>query len=85
MLSVCGGANVFGGRPERYQTVTLDEVVARRPAVILLPDEPFRFRASHVADFAACRARVRLVDGKPFSWHGPRIAEALRSIPSLLE
>jgi len=24
------------------------------------------------------------VDGKPFSWHGPRIAQALRTIPALL-
>ena len=84
MLSVCGGANVFADRPERYPTVTLDEIAARRPAVILLPDEPFRFRPKHVEEFADCAARVQLVDGKPFSWHGPRIAEALRSIPSLL-
>jgi ABC-type Fe3+-hydroxamate transport system substrate-binding protein len=85
MLRVCGGANVFADRPERYPTVTLDEIVARRPAVILLPDEPFRFRPTHVRDFAASQARVHLVDGKPFSWHGPRIAEALRSIPPLLD
>jgi len=51
MLTVCGGRNVFGDRPERYPTVTLDEVAARRPAVILLPDEPFRFRRVHVKDF----------------------------------
>jgi len=85
MLSVCGGANVFADRPERYPTVALDEIVARRPAVILLPDEPFRFRPAHVGDFAACGARVQLVDGKPFCWHGPRIAEALRTIPSILD
>jgi len=91
MLMVCGGRNVFGDRPERYPPVTLDEVAARRPAVILLPDEPFRFRRVHVKDFAryadvpAVRdGRIHLVDGKPFSWHGPRIAEALRTIPPLL-
>ncbi len=91
MLRVCGGANVFADAPARYPTVTLDEVAARRPAVVLLPDEPYRFRAAHVkelaalADVPAVRAgRVRLVDGKPFSWHGPRIAEALRTIPALL-
>ena len=92
MLSVCGGRNVFADRPERYPTVSLDEMAAARPAVILLPDEPFRFRRAHVADFAgyvevpAVRdGRIHLVDGKPFSWHGPRIAEALRIVPSLLE
>jgi ABC-type Fe3+-hydroxamate transport system substrate-binding protein len=89
MLRLAGGANVFADRPERYPTVTLDEVAARRPEVILLPDEPFRFRARHREDFApypevpAVRAgRILLVDGKPFSWHGPRIAEALRTLPA---
>jgi ABC-type Fe3+-hydroxamate transport system substrate-binding protein len=92
MLCVCGARNVFADRPERYPTVTLQEVAAARPAVIMLPDEPFRFRRAHLADFAsyvevpAVRdGRIRLVDGKPFSWYGPRIAEALRTIPSLIE
>jgi ABC-type Fe3+-hydroxamate transport system substrate-binding protein len=90
MLRVCGGANAFGDRPERYPTVTLDEVAARAPAVILLPDEPFRFRARHVRDFdpypqvpAVREGAIHLVDGKPFSWHGPRIGEALRRLPAL--
>ncbi len=91
MLRVCGAANVFADRPERYPTVTLEEVAARAPEIILLPDEPFRFRRVHLADFArypevpAVRAgRLHLVDGKPFSWHGPRIGEALRTLPALL-
>jgi ABC-type Fe3+-hydroxamate transport system substrate-binding protein len=90
LLAVCGAANVFVDRPERYPTVTLDEMAARRPEVIVLPDEPFRFRRAHLADFApyaevpAVRdGRLHLVDGKPFSWHGPRIGEALRTLPAL--
>jgi ABC-type Fe3+-hydroxamate transport system substrate-binding protein len=92
MLRLCGGRNIFADRPERYPTVTLDDVAARRPEVILLPDEPFRFRRAHLEDFAAYQevpavrdGRIHLVDGKPFSWHGPRIAEALRTLPGLLE
>jgi ABC-type Fe3+-hydroxamate transport system substrate-binding protein len=91
VLRVCGGANVCADLPDRYPSITLADVAARRPDVILLPDEPYRFRRAHVAEFApftdvpAVReGRVRLVDGKPFSWHGPRIAGALRSIPTLL-
>jgi ABC-type Fe3+-hydroxamate transport system substrate-binding protein len=91
MLRVCGGLNVFAAHPERYPAVALEEIAARRPHVILLPDEPFRFREVHRRDFARFRdvpavvsGRVHLVDGKPFSWHGPRIAEALRMIPPLL-
>jgi len=92
MLRVCGGRNVFADRSERYPTVTLDEVAAQRPAVILLPDEPFRFRRAHLADFsgyadvpAVREGRIHLVDGKPFSWHGPRIADALRLLPGLID
>jgi ABC-type Fe3+-hydroxamate transport system substrate-binding protein len=92
MLASCGAANVFADRPERYPAVSLDEIAARRPSVIVLPDEPFRFRRAHLADFApygdvpAVRERrIHLVDGKPFSWHGPRIADALRTLPSLFE
>jgi ABC-type Fe3+-hydroxamate transport system substrate-binding protein len=90
VLAVCGAANVFGDHPERYPTITLDDMAARRPEVIILPDEPFRFRRAHLADFApytdvpAVRdGRLHLVDGKPFSWHGPRIADALRTLPAL--
>jgi ABC-type Fe3+-hydroxamate transport system substrate-binding protein len=92
MLRVCGARNVFADRPERYPSVTLDEVAAQRPAVILLPDEPFRFRRAHLGDFteysdvpAVRDGRIHLVDGKPFSWHGPRIAEALRLVPALID
>jgi ABC-type Fe3+-hydroxamate transport system substrate-binding protein len=90
LLATCGGANVFGDRV-RYPTVTLEEVAARAPEVILLPDEPFRFRRAHLRDFepypampAVRDGRLHLVDGKPFSWHGPRLAEALAKVPDLL-
>ena len=90
LLATCGGANVFGdGR--RYPTVSLDEVAARSPDVVLLPDEPYRFRRAHLRDFdryaempAVRHGRIQLVDGKRFSWHGPRLAEALRTVPVLL-
>jgi ABC-type Fe3+-hydroxamate transport system substrate-binding protein len=90
LLAICGAVNVFADQPARYPTVTLDEVAARRPEVIVLPDEPFRFRRVHLEDFApyvdvpAVRARrIHLVDGKPFSWHGPRVGEALCTVPAL--
>jgi ABC-type Fe3+-hydroxamate transport system substrate-binding protein len=71
--------------------VTLAEVAARRPEVILLPDEPFRFRRVHLQDFepladvpAVREGRIYLVDGKPFSWHGRRLGQALDVVPGLL-
>jgi ABC-type Fe3+-hydroxamate transport system substrate-binding protein len=91
MLAVCGGANVFAERAERYPTVTLAEVAAAAPEVILLPDEPFRFRPPHLADFAPfpeipaiVAGRTHFVDGKLLAWYGPRIADALEKLPGLL-
>jgi len=90
MLAVCGGRNVFGARPERYPTISLEEVRAARPDVIVLPDEPFRFRAIHIQDFApytdipaVARGRIHLMDGKLFCWYGPRIGDALRTLPEI--
>jgi ABC-type Fe3+-hydroxamate transport system substrate-binding protein len=90
VLTICGAANVFGDAADRYPAVTLAAVAARGPSVILLPDEPFRFRAVHRRDFEAYPdvpavrdGRILLVDGKPFTWHGPRLADALRTLPRL--
>ena len=92
MLTVAGGANVFRDEAGRYPPVTLDQVAATAAEVILLPDEPYRFRRAHVADFAAFPdlpavrdGRIHLVDGKLLSWYGPRIAEALRVLPPLFD
>jgi ABC-type Fe3+-hydroxamate transport system substrate-binding protein len=90
MLAVAGGENVFADRTKRYPEITLDEVATSGAEVILLPDEPYRFRRAHQADFApyadlpAVRdGRIHLVDGKLLSWYGPRIAEALQVLPPL--
>ena len=91
LLRTCGGENIFADLPKRYPEVTLAEMAGRRPDVILLPDEPYRFRRAHVADFgedaetpAVRDRRVHLVDGKLLSWYGPRIAQALDELPAFL-
>jgi ABC-type Fe3+-hydroxamate transport system substrate-binding protein len=92
MLAVCGGENVCAGAAARYPEIALDQVAVARPDVILLPDEPYRFRPPHAADFAAYpdmpavrHGRVHFVDGKLLSWYGPRIAQSLEVLPALLD
>ncbi len=92
VLAACGGDSVFADRPARYPEVSLEDVAAAAPEVILLPDEPYRFREIHAADFAhlgqvpAVRdRRIHLVDGRLCSWFGPRIAEAFAVLPALLD
>ena len=91
MLSECGGDNVFGGLPRRYPEVSVEDVAGARPEVMLLPDEPYKFRRAHLADFdahpdipALRDGRAHLVDGKLLSWYGPRIEAALERLPRLL-
>ena len=91
MLKVCGGDNVFAGAAVRYPEITLADMAAAGPEVILLPDEPYRFRRVHIADFsqypqvpANRDGRVHLVDGRLLCWYGTRIGEALDVLPPLL-
>ena len=91
LIGLCGGLNVFAERGDRrYPRVTLDEVVAAAPEVVLLPDEPYAFGASDEAELrrlplpAAKNGRIHRIDGTWVSWYGPRIRPAIRAIRSLL-
>jgi ABC-type Fe3+-hydroxamate transport system substrate-binding protein len=91
LLVQCGGRNVFAAPSDRrYPRVTLDEVVAAAPEVVLLPDEPYAFGASDVAELrrlplpAARQGRIHVIDGTWVSWYGPRIARALPALRHLL-
>ena len=72
-----------GLRDTRYPRVSLDEVVARQPEVVLLPDEPHPFSEADAEVFraldipAARQGRVLRVDGKALCWYSPRLADAL--------
>ena len=68
-----------GGRDVRYPRVTLDEVAARSPDLVVLPDEPHAFTAD---DEAALRralpaARFLRVCGKDLFWYGAWTIDAL--------
>jgi ABC-type Fe3+-hydroxamate transport system substrate-binding protein len=78
------------GRDRRYPRVTLEEVEAAQPDIILLPDEPYAFGVEHMALFsaldvpAAKHGRITLVEGSLLTWHGTRMARAFNIIPNLL-
>lgn len=82
-----------GERDTRYPRVSLEEVIAARPELVLLPDEPFGFDASHREEMlnllsatpAGQTGRVLLVDGSLITWHGIRLARALRELPGLVQ
>ncbi len=75
-----------GDRDTRYPRVGVDEIRARAPELVLLPDEPYAFGpedASEVASWGVAR-RVALVSGKDLFWYGVRTADALERIVALV-
>ena len=78
------------GRDRRYPRVTLEEIEAAQPDVILLPSEPYPFLERHTLIFsaldipAARESRIHVIDGSLLTWHGTRVARALQIVPSLL-
>jgi len=78
-------------RDRRYPRITLEEMAALRPEVILLPDEPYVFREADMADFtpflevpAVRDRRIYCIDGKIVTWYGPRLGQNLRTLRELL-
>jgi ABC-type Fe3+-hydroxamate transport system substrate-binding protein len=91
LIRLCGGANVFAAHAERrYPRVTLDDIEAAQPDVVLLPDEPYAFSPRDAADLArlsipaAVSRRIHLIDGTFVSWYGPRILRAIELLRRLL-
>jgi len=88
LLRVCGGENVFAAWSKRG--VTLDDILAAQPEVVLLPSEPgaaYEDDATRLAalDIPAARAnRIHRVDMTLLTWAGTRAAYALRDLPALL-
>jgi ABC-type Fe3+-hydroxamate transport system substrate-binding protein len=78
-------------RDTRYPRVTLAEIIAAAPEVILLPSEPYAFSAADQAELLAQRTipavrneRIYLVDGSLLTWPGTHLARALAEVPALL-
>lgn len=89
LLGMAGGRNVFADRPDRYPTVSLDEIKEANPAAVLLSSEPFPFAARHVDELAAAldwpASRFVLVDGELLSWHGSRTPRGIDYAESVVE
>ena len=75
LLARLGVVNVYAGHAGRYPKVPLDDLLAARPDLVVLPDEPYRFTAG---DGPECFPGVpaALVSGRHLTWYGPSLAEA---------
>lgn len=80
LVEAAGGTNVLAHR-HRYPQVELEEVIALRPDVVFLPDEPYVFT----------EADARVIPGKVigpfpghlFTWHGTRTILGLRFLKDM--
>lgn len=75
-----------GERDTRYPRLTLDEIKARAPDAVLLPDEPFRFTEDDKALFEELLpdAVVRLMPGKDLFWYGTQTIRSLDRVRVLV-
>ncbi|MFI5119067.1 MAG: helical backbone metal receptor [Thermoanaerobaculia bacterium] len=65
-----------------YPVTTEGGIVAARPDVLILPDEPYRFRerdASFWRERLPASAGIVLVSGDDFCWHGVRTLRGLEA------
>jgi len=78
-------------RVVRYPHVTLEDIRIAAPEVIILPSEPFAFGEAEHLRFnellpeipAVQNDRIQCIDGSLITWHGTRLARALRELPVL--
>lgn len=77
MLHRAGFTNALAHH-RRYPEISLLQLKAARPEVILLSSEPYPFKDQHLEEFReACpQATIQLVDGELFSWYGSRLLQS---------
>jgi ABC-type Fe3+-hydroxamate transport system substrate-binding protein len=83
LLATCGFETVVEDPMGRYPKLTLAELAAAEPDVVLLPDEPFAFGPQDAAVFDDWGTRVRTLDGTGVTWWGPRTPHAIGDLSRL--
>jgi ABC-type Fe3+-hydroxamate transport system substrate-binding protein len=82
LVETIGGRNVLRGL-ERYPSLSLDDVRAKKPDIVFLPDEPYLFTAADAAEIEGPRV-IGPFPGHLFTWHGTRTILGLRFLRTAL-
>jgi ABC-type Fe3+-hydroxamate transport system substrate-binding protein len=77
MMQRCGFENALAETP-RYPEISVSEMEAVKPELVLLSSEPYPFKEKHVAELSILLpdSKVITVDGTYFSWYGSRMLDA---------
>jgi len=86
LLETFGGVNVFPGASGPWPRTDEGELASLAPELVVLPDEPYPFREPERDHWAGLLpgARVVLVPGDDFCWHGVRTLRGLDAAKALL-
>lgn len=86
LLETFGGVNVFPAGNGDWPETDEGRLAPLDPDLLVLPDEPYRFGEADRAEWAARlpRARIALVVGDDFCWHGIRTLRGLEAAERLL-
>jgi ABC-type Fe3+-hydroxamate transport system substrate-binding protein len=82
--------DVVSDRDVRYPRITLNELVASAPELVVLPDEPHPFTDEDATTFrgldipAAHRGAIVRTDGKDLCWYGARSVEGIARVRELI-
>jgi ABC-type Fe3+-hydroxamate transport system substrate-binding protein len=82
LVETAGGQNILGERT-RYPHIELPDVLALKPDILFLPDEPYLFTNEDAAAIQAPRV-IGPFPGHLFTWHGVRTIEGLRFLHTTL-
>ena len=81
LVESAGGHNLLGDRT-RYPQLSLDEVLAMKPDVVFLPDEPYVFTDGDARAIGRCA--IGPFPGHLFTWHGSRTLLGLQFLEEAL-
>jgi len=83
MLYHAGYVNVV--MENRYLELSIENLKALDPEVVLLSSEPFPFKKKHVDALKKHlpEAEIKIVDGEMFSWYGSKLTKAFPYFASL--
>jgi ABC-type Fe3+-hydroxamate transport system substrate-binding protein len=86
LLRRSGLLNLLPSGGASYPIVTMDELAAARPDVLLLPNEPYAFGETDALEFQRSLPQTRsfLVDGQMLAWYGGRTVQAAGFLEALL-
>jgi ABC-type Fe3+-hydroxamate transport system substrate-binding protein len=89
VLRMLGFNNIFASAGDRYPSTTIEQAIALRPDFVLLPDEPYEFRAKDVDELKpllppGLSRRLVLINGRDLHWYGVHMLTGLKSLAALL-